>query len=91
MRDFKDDVSRGKTANDFLTEKIKEVSIKLLDETYEFDEGYKLSGNLEDYYEFIKVIIDVLNLSNSRQAPKSANIFTFFFCTFALKFKNHFL
>ena len=76
MRDFKDDVSSGKTANDFLTEKIKEVSIKLLDETYEFDEGHKISGNLEDYYEFIKVIIDVLNLSNSRQAPKSANIFT---------------
>lgn len=76
MSYFKDDVSTGKTANDFLTEKIKEVSKKLVDETYRYDKDYKIARDLENYYEFIKVIIDVLNLSNSRQVPKSANIFT---------------
>lgn len=76
MKDFKDDVSVKKTANDFLVEKIEEVSKKLLDETYEFDENHKVKEDLEDYYELVRVIIDVLNLSNSRQTPKSANIFT---------------
>jgi hypothetical protein len=32
--------------------------------------------NLTEYVDFINAIIDILNLSNARQTPKSANIFT---------------
>lgn len=76
MKDFKDDNSKGMTANDFLTEKIVEVSEKVLNDTYEFDEDSKVKENLDCYYSFVKSIIDVLNISNSRQTPKTANIFT---------------
>ena len=76
MKDFKDDNSKGMTANDFLTEKIVEVSRKVLNDTYEFDEDSKVKENLDCYYSFVKSIIDVLNISNSRQTPKTANIFT---------------
>jgi len=76
MKDFKDDNSKGMTANDFLTEKIVEVSGKVLNDTYEFDEDSKVKENLDCYYSFVKSIIDVLNISNSRQTPKTANIFT---------------
>jgi len=40
------------------------------------EEIKKVKENLKVYSNFIESIIDVLNLSNSRQAPKSANIFT---------------
>ncbi|MDD3152325.1 MAG: SIR2 family protein [Bacteroidales bacterium] len=76
MKDFSDDKSSGMTANDLLTEKIVEVSKKVLNDTYEFDEDSRISENLEDYNIFIKSVIDVLNISNSRQTPKTANIFT---------------
>ena len=76
MKDFDDDESKGMTANDFLTEKIIEVSRKVLNDTYEFDENSKIKENLVGYYSFIKSIIDVLNVSNSRQTPKTANVFT---------------
>lgn len=76
MKDFADDKSSGMTANDLLTKKIIEVSKKVLNDTYEFDEDFKISENLKDYNIFIKSIIDVLNISNSRQTPKTANIFT---------------
>lgn len=76
MKDFADDELSGMTANDFLTEKIIEVSKKVLNDTYEFDEDSRIKENLEDYSAFVKSIIDVLNISNSRQTPKTANIFT---------------
>lgn len=72
MGDFKND--NGSIAINKLINKVKEVSEKLLNGN--FDEDPKIRENLEDYCGFIKMIIYVLNLSNSRQVPKSANIFT---------------
>lgn len=56
-----------------LEERVKEISENLLNGA-EFDE--KIAENLADYSRFLKAIIDVMNLSNSRQTPKSVNIFT---------------
>ena len=36
MRNFKDDPETGKTENDLLNEKIKDISQKILSDTYEF-------------------------------------------------------
>lgn len=41
---------------------------------YIFDQ--KVKENLQEYKNFIFSIVEFLNLSNSRQVPKSANIFT---------------
>ena len=76
MRNFKDDPETGKTANDLLNEKIKDISQKILSDTYEFSEGEVIKDNLDDYIRFLKSVIDVINLSNSRQTPKSVNLFT---------------
>lgn len=76
MSDFADDVENGKTANDLLEEKIKDVSNDLLTDMYTIDESNNISENLDDYSQFLKSVIDVINLSNSRQTPKSVNLFT---------------
>ena len=75
MNDFQDDAS-GKTANDLLLEKVTKISGKLLDETYLFEEDNKIHDNFEDYLLFCQALIDLLNMSNSRQVPKTVNIFT---------------
>lgn len=56
--------------NSSLVEEVKEVSKKILmnDET--------IQDNLKDYTRFLESVIDVINLSNSRQTPKSVNLFT---------------
>ncbi|PAY37884.1 SIR2 family protein [Ligilactobacillus salivarius] len=60
---------------DQLEEKVKDISQKLLSGTNE--PGDKtIQENLDDYTRFLKAVIDVTNLSNSRQTPKSVNLFT---------------
>lgn len=75
MRDFEDDIENGKSANDNLKEKVKIVSEFLLDDSTKAESG-KVLENLNEYSEFLQSIIDVINLSNSRQTTKSVNLFT---------------
>ncbi|WP_271002003.1 SIR2 family protein [Listeria seeligeri] len=60
-------------ANDLLLKKTKEVSQNLLNSSLS---NGTIKENLEEYSDFINVVVDLLNLSNSRQTPKSVNIFT---------------
>lgn len=62
------------TDNNVLKEKVKDVSKKLI--TQEYEKEGDIVQNLKDYTEFIQSILNVINLSNSRQTPKSVNIFT---------------
>ncbi|MDB8858648.1 SIR2 family protein [Pediococcus acidilactici] len=68
MKDFKN--------NDDLVKKIKFISQQLLSNKYIDNNLVKVEENIKDYSKFLKAIIDVINLSNSRQTPKSVNIFT---------------
>lgn len=68
MGDFED--------NDQLEAKVKAVSEKILSDEYEFPCDRDIQENLNDYVRFLKSVIDVINLSNSRQTPKSVNLFT---------------
>jgi hypothetical protein len=61
-------------SNYLLLEKVQNISKTLIDFSYESDSLTK--ENLKEYSEFVKSIVELLNLSNSRQTPKSANIFT---------------
>ena len=69
--------------SDGLMEKVREVSKILLEENVNLDNAdligddfLDIKNNLDEYKNFISSIIDVMNLSNSRQTPKSVNIFT---------------
>lgn len=72
MSSFKDK-QNGLSANDQLTEKIKEVSAL---NTNNIEQDINITNTQKDYINFLQSILDVLNLSNSRQTPKNANIFT---------------
>lgn len=76
MGDYEDDPESGKTANDQLEDKVKEVSKTILSDAYKAQDGTSIQENLDDYTRFLKSVIDVINLSNSRQTPKSVNLFT---------------
>ena len=76
MGNFEDDAETGKTANDKLEDKVKDVSKTIISGVYEFPDGEVIQENLDDYIRFLKSVIDVINLSNSRQTPKSVNLFT---------------
>lgn len=60
--------------NGKLLEKVKSVSHKLV--TNEFCDDTDICHTLRIYREFILNIIGILHLSNSRQIPRTANIFT---------------
>jgi hypothetical protein len=60
--------------NMVLAQKVKTVSSKLLEDISEIEQS--ISSTLENYVEFISKIIDILNLSNSRQTPRTTNLFT---------------
>jgi len=72
MSSFKDE-QNGKTANEQLTEKVKEISTLITDS---IGQDASIVNTQKDYSNFLQSILDVLNLSNSRQTPKNANIFT---------------
>lgn len=72
MGSFKDDPD-GKSSNEQLVDKVKEVSSMLADSK---GQGNHITDTQKDYTNFLQSIVDVLNLSNSRQTPKNANIFT---------------
>lgn len=61
-------------ANDQLIKEVKEVSELIIHNN--IGENENVENNQKNYIDFLQSILDVLNLSNSRQAPKNANIFT---------------
>lgn len=69
-----DDKKKEKIANGLLLDRVKEVSVSLLEKNTNLED--KISENLKDYSDFVNALVELLNLSNARQIPKSANIFT---------------
>ncbi|TGE50282.1 hypothetical protein [Weissella confusa] len=49
MRDFNDDDETGKTANEQLEDKVKEISRKILRDTYGLSGEESIRENLDDY------------------------------------------
>lgn len=76
LSDFKSDAETVEDENKQLENKVKNVSEIILSGVYEFPSGEVIQENLDDYTRFLKSVIDVINLSNSRQTPKSVNLFT---------------
>ena len=76
LRDFEENTENDETAIQQLEKKIKDVSENLLSDNYEILGEQAIQENLDDYTRFLKSVIDVINLSNSRQTPKSVNVFT---------------
>lgn len=73
MGNFKE--CNGKSANEQLLEKVQAVSRSLLLGTYsEGDDS--ITTTLSNYKFFLESIVYILSLSNSRQIPKNANLFT---------------
>ena len=68
--------TEGSDRNDILLARVSEISTALLDNGAKVEFEDKLKLTLDNYADFISAILDVLNLSNSRQTPKNANIFT---------------
>lgn len=64
-----DDERNAKLAN-----KVKDVSRMLLGSGMQMDKSLEVT--LNNYINFLSSIIGILNLSNSRQTPRTANIFT---------------
>jgi len=62
--DDKDTISKN------LNEKTKKVCTQILEECDDVKETQRI------YDDFLQSILDILNISNSRQTPKNANIFT---------------
>jgi hypothetical protein len=60
--------------NTLLAETVKRVSEDLLGQALEYRSSICIT--LNNYINFISKIIDILNLSNSRQTPRTANLFT---------------
>lgn len=60
--------------NELLTKMVQEVSKKIIGNS--IDKGSPIDNTLFNYINFISKIIGILNLSNSRQTPRTANIFT---------------
>lgn len=66
----------GKSANEQLLEKVKKISEELLSGTYSEENAESITGTLDNYKFFLESIVYILSLSNSRQIPKNANVFT---------------
>lgn len=60
--------------NNILSSKVKSVSVELVENN--FDTNIEISSTLKIYRDFISKIVEILNLSNSRQTPRTANLFT---------------
>uniref|UniRef100_UPI00059329BF SIR2 family protein n=1 Tax=Nosocomiicoccus massiliensis TaxID=1232430 RepID=UPI00059329BF len=65
-----------KSANEQLLEKVKAVSKELLLGTYSEENDKSITTSLSNYEFFLESIVYILSLSNSRQIPKNANLFT---------------
>ena len=76
MSFFKSEDISDEEANNLLSDKVKEVSKKVLEDISNANDEEKIKAVLKKYSEFIKVILQLLYHANSRQVTKNINIFT---------------
>ena len=76
MSSFRSNDISDEEANNFLSDKVKEVSKKVLEDTSKASNEEDIKAVLKRYSEFIKVILQLLYHANSRQVTKNINIFT---------------
>lgn len=70
------DVPDNEDENEHLKKKISDISRTLLNNEYEDRRDNNIYSTLLQYKNFIEVVVNLLNASNSRTTPKSVNIFT---------------
>ena len=76
MSFFKGEDISDEKANNSLSDKVKDVSKKVLEDISKDSEEEIIKAVLKRYSEFIKVILQLLYHANSRQVTKNINIFT---------------
>ena len=76
MSSFRSNDISDEEANNFLSDKVKEVSKKVLEDNSKASDEEDIKAVLKRYSEFIKVILQLLYHANSRQVTKNINIFT---------------
>ena len=76
MSFFKGEDISDEKANNSLSDKVKDVSKKVLEDIGKASEEEIIKAVLKRYSEFIKVILQLLYHANSRQVTKNINIFT---------------
>lgn len=76
MSFFKSEDISDEEANNSLSNKVKDVSKKVLEDISKASEEEIIKAVLKRYSEFIKVILQLLYHANSRQVTKNINIFT---------------
>ncbi|EMF48765.1 SIR2 family protein [Streptococcus parauberis] len=70
MGNFSD--TNDKSSFEQLKEKVIDVSLNLLNDQY----SDQILDTLQSYQDFIECLINLMNMSNSRQIPRNINIFT---------------
>ena len=76
MSFFKGEDISDEKANNSLSDKVKDVSKKVLEDISKASEEEIIKAVLKRYSEFIKVTLQLLYHANSRQVTKNINIFT---------------
>ena len=76
MSFFKSKDISDEEANNLLSDKVKEVSKKVIEDISSSNDEGNIRAVLKRYSEFIKVILQLLYHANSRQVTKNINIFT---------------
>ena len=76
MSFFKSKDISDEEANNLLSDKVKEVSKKVIEDISNVNDEENIKAVLKRYSEFIKVILQLLYHANSRQVTKNINIFT---------------
>ena len=76
MSFFKSKDISDEEANNLLSDKVKEVSKKVIEDIINANDEGNIKAVLKRYSEFIKVILQLLYHANSRQVTKNINIFT---------------
>ena len=76
MSFFKGEDISDEKANNSLSDKVKDVSKKVLEDISKASEEEIIKAVLKRYSEFIKVILQLLYHANSRHVTKNINIFT---------------
>jgi hypothetical protein len=76
MSFFKSKVVSDEEANNLLSDKVKEVSKKVLEDISKANDEENIKAVFKRYSEFIKVLLQLLYHANSRQVTKNINIFT---------------
>ena len=76
MSFFKSKDISDEEANNLLSDKVKEVSKKVLEDISKANDEENIKAVFKRYSEFIKVLLQLLYHANSRQVTKNINIFT---------------